>query len=218
MSEINSIPLPTNPRFKNLTGKVFTRLTVVGYAGTSVHGHSKWRVRCVCGTVKEVAVNDLSTGHARSCGCLKHDLAVAKGIVHNATGTPEYSAWQHMWKRCTNPKDKNYNLYKGRTPPPEWRSFEAFYVELGPRPGPGFSLERINNDLPYGPGNCRWATSKEQSRNMVTNVWVTTPDGQRLCLTDACKLIGLSRGMVKTRRYRGQTLEEASNGLLKLAA
>jgi hypothetical protein len=136
---------------------------------------------------------------------------------HNMTHSPEYRAWDGMWRRCTNPKHKSYHLYKDRAPPEEWRDFSVFYAEIGPKPAPGYSVDRIDNDKPYGPGNVRWTTDHVQARNKTTNIWTLTPDGQRLILTDSCRLLGLDYEKVKFRRWMGESIEDASNGLLKAA-
>lgn len=216
MSEINSIPLP--PRVKDLTGRTFGRLTVVAYSGTNAHRQAVWRTACSCGTVKSVESKSLVTGDTNSCGCLRDEKVAAVRATHRLSSTAEYRAWADMWKRCTNDNDYYLRRYKTRTPPDEWKSFERFLADVGPNPGPGFTLDRIDNERPYGPGNCRWTTRHTQSRNMATNVWVTTPDGQRLCLTDACRVVGLVQSTYHWRRKQGQSIEEASNGLLKEAA
>lgn len=218
MSESYSIPLPSHPRFKDLTGRAFGRLTVLSYAGKPDGKHHSWRTQCVCGSVQHNTGCNLTRGLAKSCGCLRADWAAEHHRKHGLSAGPEHKAWTEMWQRCTNPRNKRYPIYKDRTPPPEWRSFEVFFAELGPRPGPGFSLDRIENDKPYGPGNCRWATDHTQTRNSSRNVWVMTPDGSRVILKDACELIGLVYLRVNKLRYAGQTVEEASNGLLQEAA
>lgn len=201
----------------DLTGKVFGRLTVVGFAGL-VSRANRWHVVCACGAAKTVAGGSLKRGHTTSCGCLHKELLVERLKTHGMRHSPEYAIWCGMWDRCTNPRNKSYPSYRDRTPPQAWRDFAAFYAEIGPRPSPAFSLDRIDNDKPYGPGNVRWVTRPVQNRNKSTNVWVTTPDGQRRCLTDACELIGVPNTAFYYRTRKGQTIEEASNGLLKEAA
>lgn len=87
---------------------------------------------------------------------------------HGMTGTPEYNAWLKMRKRCGNPKDKAYRNYgaRGIHVCPEWqRSFEAFFAHVGPKPSPDLSIDRIDNDRGYEPGNVRWADTSTQNRN-----------------------------------------------------
>lgn len=219
MSNFNSIPLPSHPGFKDLTGQTFGRLTVLSYAGKArAGGKNRWFAACACGAVSEAASTHLISGRTRSCGCLNTELRSQRKATPRMGGTPEYMAWRDMWRRCTDQEHKSYHLYKDRTPPPEWLSFEVFFAELGPRPGPGFSLDRIENDKPYGPGNCRWATNNVQSRNRSDNVWVTTPDGRRVVLKDAIKLVGVVQSTYFWRRSKGQSIEESSNGLLQEAA
>jgi hypothetical protein len=90
-----------------------------------------------------------------------------KPTTHNRSRTREYSSWLNLIQRCTNPKNPRYKHYGGRgiTVCPEWRlSFEQFFKDMGPRPE-GRSIDRINNDGNYEPGNCRWATAYEQNFN-----------------------------------------------------
>lgn len=211
MSNSNSIPLP--PRVKDLTGRVFTRLTVVGYAGKQGKEH-RWLVRCRCGTEKVTQGNNLASGSSRSCGCLCLERTSEANSRHHGTGTREFSAWAAMWRRCTNPSDRKYPIYKDRAPPPEWRDFSIFLSELGPKPSPNHTLDRIDNEKPYGPGNCRWALPSKQSRNMSRNVWVQVA-GQRRILHDACLIVGINPKTLYSRLSRGQSLEQASVGTIR---
>lgn len=212
-----TLPLPTNKRVKDLTGMVFGRLTVTEYAGSNSRRNSKWNCVCTCGVSLETLSVSLLRGVTKSCGCLSPDRNRERAS-HGMSNSAEFRVWADMWQRCTNPNNKAYPRYKDRAPPDIWRDFAVFYAELGPRPTSKHTLERVDNDKPYGPGNCRWATVAEQNRNTSKNVQVLTADGQRLCLSDACAKVGLLSDTVRWRRRRGMTIEQASNGLLHPAA
>jgi hypothetical protein len=120
--------------------------------------------------------------------------------------TPEYRAWSAMKLRCANPNNEQYHNYGGRgiTVCDRWRqSFAAFLVDMGPRPSPRHSIDRIDNNGNYEPGNCRWATSREQNRNRRNNI-VLTHDGRTMCLADWARELGVPRGTLLARYRDGQ--------------
>ena len=128
---------------------------------------------------------------------------------HGWYGTATYHAWNGMINRCTQPKMKHYKHYGGRgiSVCPEWRDFRNFLRDMGPRPE-GMSLDRINNDGNYEPGNCRWTTREEQRRNRRCTIFIEY-QGERYALADFCKKMCLNRHKVYLRLKRGWTLEEA---------
>ena len=147
-------------RTKDIRGQKFNLLTVVEIAERI--GDVYWVCVCDCGTVCQTRGVDIRRGQAKSCGCLKSRK------THGLTGTVEYRAWYHMKQRCTMPNHCRWEHYGGRGIKvcDEWiTSFEAFLSHVGPKPGPGYSLDRIDNDGNYEPGNVRWATASEQANN-----------------------------------------------------
>lgn len=136
-----------------------------------------WVCRCVCSAEQAVEHYNLTRGHSTGCGaCAGAKIAQAKLIHGNARKraghrpTPEYRAWQKAKARCYDVNDPGFPRYGGRgiTMCDVWRtSFDAFLADVGPRPSASHSLDRINNDGHYEPGNCRWATKAEQRRNQT---------------------------------------------------
>jgi hypothetical protein len=201
---------------RNLQGLQFGRFTVEGRAENTPSGKARWTCRCQCGVLKIVTSGALVTGHISSCGCLKKEMLSVATLTHGGSRTPEYEVWQAMWARCTNPKNRAYLHYKDRCPPPAWRSFEVFYEELGPRPSSLHSLDRRDNNLPYGPGNCRWATAVEQSNNRGTFILRVSLDGDEMSFTAACRKVGIKAAPAFERWYRTKDMHKASLGRFKL--
>lgn len=111
---------------------------------------------------------DLRSGNSTSCGCLQKEKARARFLTHGQSETRLFKIWLQMKQRCFNPNDDKYADYGGRgiTVKEPWLSdFEAFRRDMGPRPSDEHSVDRVNNDGNYEPGNCRWATRLEQAAN-----------------------------------------------------
>lgn len=125
--------------------------------------------------------------------------------------TPELYSWRNMIHRCHDPQNNRFYRYgaRGISVCPEWReSFQAFLRDMGRRPGPGWTLDRINNDGNYEPGNCRWATRQEQANNTSTTLRIAA-NGEIHTLTEWCRLTGLSRSALDSRLRSGFTPAEA---------
>ena len=131
------------------------------------------------------------------------------GASTGGTRTPEYIAWQSIRTRCLNPKSNSYYRYGGRgiTMCEAWQgSFETFLKDAGPRPSTLHSIDRLDNDKGYEPGNCRWATAKEQARNRRTSRLVEY-NGMMLSLVEACELAGVNYDAAKYRLYAGKPFD-----------
>lgn len=202
---------PTN--FRDLTGQVFSRLTVIDRAPDFLDqkGRSRVRWRCVCECQRVIIVRSdhLYKGTIRSCGCLRAD--VLKSLVgvcryqfqHGNSRTREYQSWNQARQRTTNPKNHKYPSYGGRgiRMAEEWiDDFPAFFQHMGFRP-PGTTLDRIDNNRGYEPGNCRWATAKEQARNTRNNVLIEI-DGLKKTAGEWSEVSGIPEERIRTRISR----------------
>lgn len=160
-----------HPNVKDKTGQRFGRFTVIEFAYTKkFKGASRttfWRCRCDCGSEKVVRI----PGRSESCGCLRRETAARLMTSHGKTNHPIHKAWGWMKARCLNPRNVGYRNYGGRGIGvcDRWLSFENFYYDVSPDWKPGLTLERINNEGNYEPGNIRWATFREQQQNKRTS-------------------------------------------------
>ncbi len=182
----------------DLTGRRFGRLIALVYLN-----RGKWRCRCDCGKIKEVAGPSLRRGLTSSCGCL-HLEKVSKPHRHGRAKSKEYRAYHGMLGRCYNPKNSDYHNYGGRgiCVCAAWLAkeggFEAFYLALGPIPSPSHTLDRIDNDKNYEPSNCRWATRLAQVRNRR----VSLKDGG-ITLQEISEATGIDYWTIVSRYRRG---------------
>lgn len=206
------------PAFIDRTGQRFGRLTAL-----SVHSkasripprQTKWVCLCDCGSTAIVDVSKLANGHTKSCGCLQIDLAHAANIKHGQSNYPnggratkEYNTWALMIRRCYKAGSHSYADYGGRgiVVCERWRDFAAFYADMGPAPSPRHSIDREDNDGPYSPDNCRWATPKEQRRNQ-TRIVLLEHAGQQRTPMEWAELTGIPNKRIHARMKRGWSIE-----------
>lgn len=189
-------------------GTVFGRLTVLGDGDPSIDKHG-WKhgmslVRCDCGVDRIVLNSNLKAGRTKSCGC-------GIGEQHGKRMSPEYTTWYGIKKRCTNKNNHKYSSYGGRgiTVCDRWsNSFVEFLEDVGLRPTSQHSLDRINNDGNYEPGNCRWATRSEQGCNKRNNR-VFSFYGKVMTLSQWCRIAQIKPDTVTERLKRGWTEKKA---------
>lgn len=152
-----------HPNIKNLEGKVFGKLKVLSLSERRTPtGQVLWICVCSCGNKFTAIGSKLLGGRAKSCGCI-----VGSGVQtsHGMSNTVEYHSYNSAKGRCTNPKNHKFLDYGGRGIEFKFQSFEEFYKEVGSKPSEKHTLDRIENEGNYEPGNVRWATPKEQSKN-----------------------------------------------------
>ncbi len=202
-------------RIKDLKGLSFGRLTVVSLStNRATNRGAIWIYKCSCGNIVEVRADSLIDNNTRSCGCLQKEISADIGrntITHRASYTVEFNIWSCMLARCTNPNDPAYCNYGGRgiIVCSRWLySFENFLTDMGYRPSSDHSIDRINNDGNYEPGNCRWATAKEQANNRRNNVFYNY-NGVDYSLSDISTKYNIKPTTFHQRIAVGWTVAEA---------
>ncbi len=192
-----------------VAGAKFGRLTVLELVREPGKAHLRFRCKCDCGAECCPGKYALIKGITKSCGCLRRELNLTNGIKHGRSRTPEHNAWINMHQRCKNIRHQNYYRYgaRGISVCERWGKFESFLADMGPRPA-GTSIDRIDNNGNYEPGNCRWASIKQQSRNKRSNVFYEF-NGQKRCLIDWIEWLGLPEKAVRQRIEKGIPFEQA---------
>lgn len=167
----------------DLLGKRFGSRTVTARAGNAPGGRALWVVQCDCG---DTAVrNSTQIQRGQSCHACSHRHHLTHGHARKGRHSAEYRAWNNIKSRCLLPHNPGFRNYGGRgiTICSRWLTFENFLADMGRRPSPQHSIDRIDNDGNYEPGNCRWATRKEQAQNRRTTRLVTI-GGERRSISD----------------------------------
>lgn len=187
------------PAFIDLTGQKFGRLTVLRRGPDTVYRHPQWHCICECGTERLVKGQGLRNGGTTSCGCYSRERAREVCIARNTTHgqcrrghrTRTYGIWALLGHR--------HGYKVAPTVCDRWReSFEAFLADMGEPPTPKHTLDRIDNAKGYEPGNCRWATMKEQQNNRTNNRRITH-DGETRTLMQWAERTGIARETIARR-------------------
>lgn len=188
----------------DISERKFGRWTVVSFSH-KVEKNKYWICQCDCGRRKTINYSNLKSGASSSCGCLHKERARAASVTHGLSKHPAYKSWQHAKHRCFNKDDQHWDRYGGRgiTMCPEWaNSFESFWKDMGGTYKDGLTLERINFNGHYEPGNCKWATMSEQLRNTERSIFIETPWGL-MNIADAADKLGISRVTMQNRFHSG---------------
>lgn len=198
-------------RLIDKTGKRFGRLLVIDRAA-NVSGRRgvRWNVACDCGRTTTVYSSHLRDSKYPCCGCFVGARIAASRKKHGGHGSDIYNIWHGMRGRCENPSDAAFNLYGGRgiVVCDRWKDFANFREDIGPRPSKRHSIDRIDNDGPYAPDNCRWATMKEQCANRSTSIRLTV-GGKTKTLVAWSQETGVGQGTIHDRLRRGWSHERA---------
>lgn len=208
------ISLPKGAR--DITGQRFGRLIALGPVNRKP---ITWLCVCDCGNTPTVSTGSLRNGGTLSCGCYRSDRCATVFTKHGLSRSPIQGIWRKIIRRCTSEKDKSYERYGGRgiTICPEWqKDFLAFYSHVSQLEHfgvDGYSLDRIDNNSGYCPGNVRWATRSEQQRNRRNNHLVTF-NGETKTVAGWAADLGLLRITLWTRLKRGWPHERALTALV----
>jgi hypothetical protein len=210
----------------DISDQRFGRLVAVDSRTTMMYGRSRilWRCRCDCGGESENSVDQLRSGVVQSCGCLKRERISAANRTHGGSQTRTYNIWHGMLNRCYETYSTMYYAYGavGMRVCEGWRnSFVRFREDMGEPPGPGYSIDRIENGRGYTCGkcpeclangwvkNCRWADRVAQNNNTKRN-HVIEYNGESLTLSQWARKVGIRPGLLQARLVRlGWSIEKA---------
>lgn len=187
-------------KFQDLTGQKFNRLIVVEQVGST--RKPKWICLCDCGATTTALSYQLKNGSKASCGCARKK--------HGQYGTKLYRTWSAILTRCLNTNCRHWHRYGGRgiTLHQDWRSFENFARDVGNPPTEKHTIDRINNDGNYEPGNVRWVTRLDQGRNRSTNVLITA-NGETHCVQEWAEILNIPATSIYGRVSRGLSNQDA---------
>ncbi len=190
----------------DLTGDRFGRLTAIEPTAARSGKDVVWRCRCECGRDALVGVGNLRSGQILSCGCLQYENRLKHGGASDHGRLPEYQVWTDMRGRCNTPSHASFQRYGARaiTICARWNEFANFLSDMGRRPTPQHTIERVDNDAGYSKDNCIWATRKTQGRNHSGNHRITYR-GVTRCIAEWAEERGMPASVLSGRLSRGWT-------------
>lgn len=190
----------------DMAGRRYANVTGIRKLGACASGDARWEFLCDCGSLFEASGYDVRNGKRTSCPDCSRQRAASLLVKHGRTNTPEFSTWTDIQTRCHNENSTSYPGYGGRGifVCERWRSsFELFLADMGHRPSPEHSIDRVDNDGNYEPGNCRWATREEQANNKRTNRRIEI-EGQTKNLSEWATLAGVTPSCILRRIHAGK--------------
>lgn len=203
-----------NRPLKDYAGIVFGRLTAIILVErdiTSSNNHI-WKFRCECGVEKNIRIQFVRNGNTSSCGCLARELLVKRNTTHGKSRLHhiEYKVWKDMRTRCSNINNKEYHNYgeRGIVVCDRWKSFANFLEDMGSKPSPFHSLDRIDVNGNYEPSNCRWADIETQANNKRCTPKILF-NGEEKTMQQWCRALNIEHSKVAYRLSTGKTLEES---------
>lgn len=185
-------------------GTIFGHLKVIRPLGRAESGYYLWLCLCSCGNQVTVIAPNVIKGNTKSCGCLR-DSFHANRTATKVRWTPEYRSWRSMLRRCYHPSASQYGYYGGRGIQvcERWKKdFQAFLSDMGLKPSPTHTIERLDVNEHYRPGNCRWADRFEQARNKRTTRRLTL-NGETLTIQQWAERLGVRTGTLSSRHQKG---------------
>ena len=188
----------------------FGRLKVLSCQGITKRRDRLWECLCMCGKTIVRPGERLKNGQTTSCGCFRDELRPTLRRIHGMAATKPHNNWMQMIARCEVPTNPNFPRYGGRGIKvcKRWHDFANFWIDMAEGYQPGLSIDRINNNGDYQPGNCRWATAKQQSRNRRSNR-VLECRGERKTVVEWAEVAGIEASTIRDRLRKGFQPERA---------
>ncbi|MEN6618167.1 MAG: hypothetical protein ABFC28_01485 [Rikenellaceae bacterium] len=201
-----------NKHIKDMTGRKFGKLTVIGYSHSDKYGNAHWFCKCDCGNETIANGKGLRCGDTKSCGCAKIERAKTMSTKHGLRKTRLYTIWANMKARCLNPKSTSYERYGGRGVEicEEWVNDFVVFYDWAMKNGydDKLTIDRINSDGNYEPLNCRWATIQEQANNKRSSCLIVYK-GERKTIAQWATLLDISEIALRHRIDRCWSIEKA---------